>query len=198
MNKMVAFGLFFLVLFASHSYAALTLRSAPINAGLAGWIKTCKSFGSQTPDLKQFFGCPTIEKFTYADKSQVKDVAEAVNRKLKLKLLNAKREVGVKKFIDKFEGDFSGNYDLVREVEESAEEIAFNEKIEQKFGELLAVFSRILNSHVAFQSAYYDENASWNGNYDGKPVEAEALVLIDTKEQTVYLYSIGYYSNDKI
>ena len=101
-------------------------------------------------------------------------------------------------FFEKFEGDFSASFDLVREVEESDEEIRFNKNVEKRFYNLSMKFQALVTREATAQTAFYDENATWNGNLDGKPVEAEALIIINIKAKTAGIYRTGYYYNDKI
>lgn len=198
MNRFVAFSLLVLVAFTSHTYAAVTFKSLPVGKEVESWMKACKAFQKVMPDVEQFFGCPTVEKFTYSDNLTALEVAAAINQKLGLKAIKSTSKKGVQSFFEKFEGDFSGSFDLVREVEESDEDIRFNKNIEKKFDNLSMKFQVLVTKEATAQAAFYDEDATWNGNSDGKPVEAEALIIINVKTKTVGIYRTGYYYNDKI
>jgi hypothetical protein len=198
MNKLIALSLLVLVAFTSHTYAAVSLKKAPVGKEVESWLKDCAKFQKLMPDLEQFFGCPTIEKFSYTGTASVNDISEAVNTKLNIKAVKSTPKSGVASFFGKFDGDFSGNFDLVREVEETDEEISFNEKIEKKFNKMSIQLESIISKEAKSGSAFYDENATWNGNFDGKPVEAEALVIVNAKDKSVTVYRIGYYINETI
>ena len=80
MNRFVAFSLLVLVVFASHTYAAVTFKSLPVDKKVESWMKSCKTFQKVMPDVEQSFGCPTVEKFAYSDTHTVLEVAEAINQ----------------------------------------------------------------------------------------------------------------------
>src|SRR5689334_950075 len=102
MNKIVVLILVLLVAFTSHSYGSVVLKSESINPGLQGWLKSCATFQKIMPDVQQFFGCPTIEKFSYKTKSSLKEVEEAVNKKFKLKMEKMTSKKGVDAFFHGF------------------------------------------------------------------------------------------------
>jgi hypothetical protein len=198
MNKLIALSLLALVAFTSHTYAAVSLKKVPAGKEVESWLKDCGKFQKLMPDLEQFFGCPSIEKFSYTSTASVNDVLEAVNTKLNIKAVKSTSKSGVASFFAKFDGDFSGSFDLVREVEETDEEISFNKNIEKKFNKMSIKLESMISKEAKSQSAFYDENATWNGNFDGKPVEAEALVIVNAKTKSVTVYRVGYYINETI